>query len=70
MELRIINDACAKALAVYCRRMTFDDAFRKADGETEDERTSMAYRILRAMSDIEACLEQAGFSSQVKGKSG
>jgi hypothetical protein len=62
MQLTISNDFNAKALAVFCKRVTFDDAYRRAHGETEVERKAMAYRILSALSDVEACLEKAGFS--------
>ena len=61
MKLTIRNNENAKALAVFLKRVTFDDAYNRADGETKDERTSMAYKILNALSDVEACLEEAGF---------
>jgi hypothetical protein len=54
----------AEALAVFCKRITFEDAYRRADGKTEEERKAMAYRILTALSDVETCLEEAGFSSR------
>jgi len=60
MRLTISNDN-AEALAIFCKRVTFEDAYRRADGETEAERKAMAYRILDAFSDVEGCLEKAGF---------
>ena len=62
MKLTIRNEKNAKALAKFLKRVTFDDAYRRADGETEDERKAMAYQILNALSDVEACLEEAGYS--------
>jgi hypothetical protein len=62
MKLTISNKYNAKALAVFCKRVTFEDAYRRADGETEIERQAMAYRILEALSDVETCLGEAGFS--------
>ena len=62
MELTIRNMCNAKALAVFCKRVTFEDAYRRAHGETEAERKAMAYGILGALSDVETCLEKAGIS--------
>jgi hypothetical protein len=60
MELTFRNRYVARSLAVFCRRVTFDDAYRCADGETEDERKAMAYRILAALSDLKTCLDDDG----------
>jgi hypothetical protein len=62
MKLTFSNEYNAKALAVFCKRVIFEDAYRRADGETEEERKAMAYRILAALSDVETCLGEAGFS--------
>jgi hypothetical protein len=62
MKLTISNKRNAEALAVFCKRVTFEDAYRRAHGETEEERKAMAYRILAALSDVETCLGEAGFS--------
>jgi hypothetical protein len=62
MKLTFSNEHTAKALAVFCKRVTFEDAYRRADGETEEERKEMAYRILTALSKLETCLGEAGFS--------
>ena len=64
MKLTIGKKQNAAALAVFLKRVTYDDAYNKADGETEEERTAMAYQILNALSDVEACLADAGFSSR------
>jgi hypothetical protein len=62
MKLTFSNKHNTEALAVFCKRVTFEDAYRRADGATEEERKAMAYRILAALSDVEACLGEAGFS--------
>jgi hypothetical protein len=62
MTLTFRNEHNAQALAVFCKRVTFEDAYRRADGETEEDRKAMAYRILSALSDVETCLGEAGFS--------
>jgi len=62
MDLTIKNNFNAEALAVFCKRVTYDDAYRRAHGETEDERKEMAYRILVALSEVEACLAKAGYA--------
>jgi len=62
MQLTFSNKYNAEALAVFCKRVTFDDAYRRADGEDETERKAMAYRILSALSDVETCLANEGFS--------
>jgi hypothetical protein len=51
----------ATALATFCKRATFDDAYLRADGITEEEHKAMAYRILEALSDVRECLEGAGY---------
>ena len=62
MKLTFRNERNARAFAVFCKRVTFEDAYRRADVETEEERKAMAYRILEAFSDVETCLGKAGFS--------
>jgi hypothetical protein len=62
MKLTFSNKYNAEALAVFCKSITFDDAYRRADGETEEKRKAMAYRILAALSDVETSLSEAGFS--------
>jgi hypothetical protein len=55
------NKRVATALATFCKRVTFDDAYRRADGETEEERKAMANRIVAALSDVRTSLEGAGY---------
>ena len=62
MNLQIENSNNLMALAYFCKRITFNDAYSKAHGDTKTERTNMAYRILAAISDIEKSLEDAGYS--------
>jgi len=62
MQLTISNNYNAGALAYFCNHITFEDAYRRSYGETEVERKEMAYRILDALSDVEKCLNEAGYS--------
>jgi hypothetical protein len=64
VEITIANVCNAAALSVFCKRITFEDAYRRADGDTETARKEMAYRILRGLSDVEAGLAKAGFSAR------
>jgi len=52
----------AMAVAVFCKRVTFEDAYKRAHGETDKERTAMAYRILEGLADIEKYLAERGFA--------
>lgn len=61
MELTIRSKLHTEAIVCFCNRLTFEDAYRRAHGETEKEREAMAYRILEGFSDIETCLNNAGF---------
>jgi len=60
LTIEIENDNAA-VLAVFLRRVTYEDAYRRANGETEEKRKEMAYKILEAMGDVEKCLNKAGF---------
>jgi hypothetical protein len=62
MKLTFSNEQNAGALAVFCKRVTYDDAYRRSDGETEAERMDMAYRILSAIAELGACLGEEGYS--------
>jgi hypothetical protein len=64
MTITIENDYNAEALSVFCKRVTFDDAYRRAHGETKADRKAMSYRILDAIANIETGLEKAGFSTR------
>ena len=62
MKLTIRSEHHAMALAQFCKRVTYEDAYRRAHGETEEERKAMAYRILGALGDVENALNDAGIS--------
>jgi len=57
-----IRDERAMDLAYFVKRATFEDAYKRAHGETEEERKSMAYRILGAFEEIGYSLRKAGYS--------
>jgi hypothetical protein len=62
MRLTISDEKYLKALAYFCKRITYDDAYRRSHGETEAERKDMAYTILNVMSDISDILADGGYS--------
>jgi hypothetical protein len=62
METIFNNEDNAEAMSYFCKRMTYEDAYRRAHGETEKAREAMAYRILGAISDIQAYLNKLGFA--------
>ena len=64
IELAFDNLAHAATLAVFLKRVTFDDAYRRADGETETARKEMAYRILKGLKNVEKALAEAGISAR------
>jgi hypothetical protein len=51
----------ASALAEFCKRVTFDDAYRRASGETDEERKTQAYVILEGLADVQDALNKNGF---------
>jgi hypothetical protein len=48
-------------LAEYCKRMTYEDAYRHAEGESE-YRKSKAYRYIGAVVKLQKLLADLGFS--------
>jgi hypothetical protein len=59
VELTIRSESHIEAIACFCNRVTFEDAYLRAHGETNEEREAMAYRILEGFSDIETSLQNA-----------
>jgi len=59
---KIVSDEYVMDLAIFCKRVTFDDAYNRAHGETDKEREAMAYRILNALGEIQAYLGSIGIS--------
>jgi len=62
MNLTIDKGCNAEALAFFCKRVTFDDCYRRTHGENETERKTMAYRMLSAFADVEKCLKNEGYA--------
>jgi len=49
-----IRDKYAKALALYMKRITYEDAYRRTDsGYTEENRKAQAYDFLEGVTDVE-----------------
>lgn len=62
MKITVIfrNQKTARAVAEFCKRVTFDDAKRRAAGETEEGLKTNAYEMLDGLADIKEALENAG----------
>ena len=56
-----ISEKKAEALAYFCKRIIYEDAYRHSHGENKEEREAMARRILGAICDVERGLHIAGF---------
>jgi len=49
-----IRDEYAKPLALYMKRITYEDAYRRTDsGYTEENRKAQAYDFLEGVTDVE-----------------
>ena len=64
LQINIQNDRQALALAYFCKRLTFNDAYPTAHGEDNEEKKSMTYDIMDAISAIQEGLAEKGFSSR------
>ena len=61
IKLSIRDEAHAKALALYLKRITFEDALRRTDcGFSDEDRKEQAYTFLHAVNDVEKGLNDAG----------
>jgi hypothetical protein len=56
-----LNEQELADLAEYCKRMTFDDAYRRADGDGE-YRKSKAYRYIGAVAKLQKLLADLGYA--------
>jgi len=65
IKLTIRSEKHARALALYLKRITFEDALRRTDcGYSDDERKEQAYTFLHAINDVEKGLNEAGYYSR------
>jgi len=62
MKTIFSNEKTAEAMAHYCKRATFENAYKYAHGETEKDRENMAYLILAGFADIEKYLAGMGYT--------
>jgi len=60
IQVTFRNEKAARAVAEFCKRVTFDDAYRRTAGETEESRKTAAYEMLDGLADIESALNNAG----------
>jgi hypothetical protein len=56
------NVKTARTVAKFLQRVTYDDAYRRAGGDTLEGKKERAYIILDGVRDIEDALEKGGFS--------
>jgi hypothetical protein len=56
-----LNEQELADLAEYCKRMTFEDAYRRAEGDGE-YRKSKAYRYIDAIVKLQKLLADLGFA--------
>ena len=59
-QVNIENKRQALALAYFCKRLTFNDAYPTAHGEDKEEKKSMTYDILQGVSAIQEALSEKG----------
>jgi hypothetical protein len=59
--MKIRDKAHTLALAYFCKRVGFNAAYGCSHGENEEEKKAMAYRILEALDDVRAELEDEGY---------
>jgi len=48
----------AAAMALFFKRCTFEDAYRRSHGETEESRKIMAYTILNGFTKVKRSIEK------------
>ena len=61
-NLSIRSEKHAKALALYLKRITYEDAYKRTDcGYSDEERKEQAYTFLNAINDVQDCLADAGY---------
>ena len=61
IKVDIRSEKHARALALYLKRITFEDALRRTDcGYSDEDRKEQAYTFLHAVNDVEKCLNEAG----------
>ena len=62
IKLSIRDEAHAIALAQFCKRLTYEDLYRKADAcDGEGHQKAQAETFYRAIFDLEKSLSDAGY---------
>ena len=57
-----LSDNEKRELALYFKRMTFEDAYRHTDQDSADNRKAQAYRILTAIAKLQKELADMGYN--------
>ena len=60
ITINLDNQRQAIALAQFCKRATFEDADRRAHGETPENKKAMAYDILTGLARVQTGIEEYG----------
>ena len=62
IKVEIRSEKEARALALYLKRITFEDALRRTDcGYSDEDRKEQAYTFIDALNDVEKGLNDAGY---------
>jgi hypothetical protein len=63
LKVKFLTDEEKYLLALYFKRMTFDDAYRRSDAfDSKVEQKAMAYRILAVVEKVQKELVGMGFA--------
>lgn len=58
-----MDDDCAWELAQFCKRSTFHDFYDKTEAHLpHDERTALAYRMIRGIEAVQEGLAKQGYA--------
>ena len=62
IDLTIRDESYAMALAQFCKRLSYEDFYRKADGcYGKEHQKAVADKFYGALFDLEKSLKDAGF---------
>jgi len=62
IKIDIRSEKHARALALYLKRITYEDAYRRTDcGYSDEGRKEQAYMFLHALNDVQEGLNDAGY---------
>jgi hypothetical protein len=62
MSMDFLNNDEKRLLALYLKRVTFEDAYRRSDGANKEGLKATAYGILAVIGKVQRELANEGFS--------